>query len=196
MTTPARNERAARGRPRVHDDEVILQAALDLMSELGYQRLSLNDIATRAGVSVPSIYRRWANKAEVVSAAVELTKRVQIAPTGDVEIDLLAQLRDVRRLYEEITDIGMTGTLLAEERHHPEFIEAWRRTAIKPRRAAIEAIVRLGQEKGSVAADVDPHVVPDLLVGAYYAARIAGTTVNAAWEKSVMRVLLRGTLRD
>lgn len=176
----------------MHDDTVILRAALDLMSELGYQRLTVQDIATRSGTSAPSIYRRWANKAEVVSAAVELTKRTPIALTGDVEADLLAQLRDVRGMYEEVTDIGMTGTLLAEERHHPEFIAAWRRTVIKPRRGAIEEIVRRGQEQGVVASDVDPHVVPDLLVGAFYAARIAGTELDAAWDETVVRLLLRG----
>ncbi|MDR6866608.1 AcrR family transcriptional regulator [Microbacterium resistens] len=192
MATPARTGRAARGRPRVHDDEVILRAALELMSELGYQRLTLQDIATRSGVSVPSIYRRWANKAEVVSAAVALTKRTQIAPTGDVEADLLAQLRDIRRMYEEVTDIGMTGTLLAEERHHPEFIQAWRRAAIGPRRAAIEGIVRRGQEQGVVAPDVDAHVVPDLLAGAFYAARIAGTPLDETWDRTVVGLLLGG----
>lgn len=192
MTTPAQTGRTARGRPRVHDDEVILRAALELMSELGYQRLTLQDIATRSGVSVPSIYRRWANKAEVVSAAVETTKRTRIEPTGDVETDLLAQLRDVRRLYEKVTDIGMTGTLLAEERHHPEFIAAWRRTAIGPRRAAIEDIVRRGQANGAIAPHVDPHVVPDLLIGAFYAARIAGTAPDEAWDETVVRLLLRG----
>ena len=176
----------------MHDDEVILKAALELMSELGYQRLTLQDIATRSGVSVPSIYRRWANKAEVVSAAVETTKRTRIEPTGDVEVDLLAQLRDVRRMYEDVTDIGMTGTLLAEERHHPEFMEAWRRTAIGPRRQAIEDIIRQGQQQGGIAPDVDAHVVPDLLVGAFYAARIAGTRLDSAWDEEVVRTLLVG----
>lgn len=192
MTTQSRTGRAPRGRPRVHDDTVILRAALDLMSELGYQRLTVQDIATRSGTSAPSIYRRWANKAEVVSAAVELAKRTPIPLTGDVEADLLAQLRDVRGMYEEVTDIGMTGTLLAEERHHPEFIAAWRRTVINPRRGAIEEIVRRGQEQGVVASDVDPHVVPDLLVGAFYAARIAGTELDTAWDETVVRLLLRG----
>jgi AcrR family transcriptional regulator len=179
----------------VHDDKVILQAALDLMKDLGYQRLTLQDIAARAGVSVPSIYRRWANKAEVVSAAVELSKRTRITPRGDVEADLLAQLRDIRKMYDEVTDIGMTGTLLAEERHHPEFIEAWRRIVIRPRRRAIEDIVRRAQEQGVVASDIDANVVPDLLVGAFYAARIAGTSVDEAWDQTVVRLLLRGILR-
>ena len=195
MTTTGHQPRSQmRGRPRVHDDEVILRAALELMGELGYQRLTLKDVARRSGVSVPSIYRRWPNKAEVVSAAVELTKRTRIEPTGDLETDLLAQLRDVRRMYEQVTDIGMTGTLLAEERHHPEFIEAFRRTAIRPRRAAIAAIVRHGQEQGIVDPEVEPEQVSELLVGAIYAARIAGAELGQTWDEDIVRLIMRGVL--
>lgn len=187
--------RASPGRPRVHDDEVILEAALTLMAEIGYQRMSLQDIATRSGVSVPSIYRRWANKAEVVSAAVLQSKRDRITPVGDLRADLLAQLRDVRGMYEDVTDIGMTGTLLAEERRHPEFIGAWRRVVVGPRRSAIADIVRRAQLDGEAAESIDPNTVAELVVGAYYAARVAGSDLDELWDERIVDTLLIGVAR-
>lgn len=184
--------RASPGRPRVHDDEMILDTALALMAEIGYQGMSLQDIATRSGISVPSIYRRWSNKAELVSAAVLQSKRDRVHPVGDLRADLLAQLRDVRGMYENVTDIGMTGTLLAEERRHPEFIGAWRRVVVGPRRAAIADIISREQSAGVIGAEIDPYVVAELVVGAYYAARVAGAELNERWDEQIIDTLLAG----
>src|SRR2546423_7860858 len=59
------------GRPRdPRVDEAVRRAALELLVEDGYQATSIQAIARRAGVSAPSIYRRWSSKAELIEAAV------------------------------------------------------------------------------------------------------------------------------
>src|SRR4051812_50123118 len=58
------------GRPRdPRVDEAVRRAALELLVEDGYQATSIQAIARRAGVSAPSIYRRWSSKAELIEAA-------------------------------------------------------------------------------------------------------------------------------
>src|SRR4051794_41805682 len=58
------------GRPRdPRVDEAVRRAALELLVEDGYQATSIQAIARRAGVSAPSIYRRWASKARAIEAA-------------------------------------------------------------------------------------------------------------------------------
>ena len=53
----------ARGRPRdPRCDAAIADAAIELVAELGYERTSVDAIATRAGVSKPTIYRRWSGE--------------------------------------------------------------------------------------------------------------------------------------
>src|SRR3954467_1668973 len=67
MSMPAR----VVGRPRdPRVDEAVRRAALELLVEDGYQATSIQAIARRAGVSAPSIYRRWSSKAELIEAAV------------------------------------------------------------------------------------------------------------------------------
>lgn len=189
---PANSHSVPRGRPRIHNDEVILDAALELLMEVGYQRISMHAIAARSGVSVPSIYRRWANKTEVVSAAVARSRRVQLDPTGDLRTDLVAQLRDVRLMYEAVSHIGLTGTLLAEERHHPELIAAWRKTVTGPRRQGIEAIIERAKHSGAVDIGTDAVVAGQMLIGAFYAARIAGNTLAEGWDENVVDALIAG----
>src|SRR3954452_8047304 len=78
------------GRPRdPRVDEAIRTATLELLVEEGYQATTIQAIARRAGVSAPSIYRRWSSKAEVVEAAVFPSDLVE--PTGgadDVRVEL------------------------------------------------------------------------------------------------------------
>src|SRR4051794_14879902 len=54
--------------PRVED--AVRVATLELLVEEGYQATSIQAIARRAGVSAPTIYRRWANKAELIEEVV------------------------------------------------------------------------------------------------------------------------------
>jgi AcrR family transcriptional regulator len=51
-------------------DDAIIEAALELLAERGYNGLTMTDVATRAGVSKATLYRRWTAKADVVADAV------------------------------------------------------------------------------------------------------------------------------
>ncbi len=62
---------AARGRTQDKSrDDVIIEAALELLAEKGYHALTMTDVAARAGVSKATLYRRWSAKADVVADAV------------------------------------------------------------------------------------------------------------------------------
>ena len=65
----AGRDRPARGRPRdPRRREAILRAAIELVAEVGYDRMTVEALATRAGVSKPTIYRRWpGGKKEIVA---------------------------------------------------------------------------------------------------------------------------------
>ena len=184
-----------RGRPRVHDDAPILAATLELLAELGYQSMSMVDVADRSGVSKPAIYRRWANKAELVAAAIAHSHRSRPEPTGRLRDDLVAELRDVRRTYEAMADMGMVGVLLSEEARHPEFLAVWRTRIAVPRRRGIEHIVVRAKETGQIAADVDPVLVSELITGAFYSAYLVGNATDDAWDEAVVDLVLRGSSR-
>lgn len=64
---PPANRGRAQDRTR---DDLIIEAALELLAEKGYHGLTMTDVAARAGVSKATLYRRWTAKADVVADAV------------------------------------------------------------------------------------------------------------------------------
>jgi AcrR family transcriptional regulator len=184
-------DRTSPGRPRMNAEPAILDATLELLGEIGFDRMTMGDIAARSGVSKPAIYRRWPNKVAVVAAAIAHMHRNRPAPTGNVRADLIAELADVRQTYERIPAMGMVGGLLAHERTHPELINAWRTQVVGPRRAGIQEIVERAIASGEVAAGVDPQLISTILIGAYYGMYTAGTRPPRGWEEEVVDLILR-----
>jgi AcrR family transcriptional regulator len=153
--------------------------------------MSVNAIAAELGVSKPTIYLRWPSKAELAAAAVSYLHVDQPeAPTGDVRQDLIAHVRRVQRVIETV-GIGLTGTVLAEQDTNPGLIAAFRERTVRPSRQRARRILQAGIRQGVIRSEVDVNAAVDLLVGALYAAYIAGEERSFDPE-SVVDTLLAG----
>jgi len=86
-----------RGRRREADREpLILEAANELLDEVGYDHLRVQDVAARAHVGLATIYRRWSTKQELVIAAMSRAKQnVERPETDDPRADLERFLREM-----------------------------------------------------------------------------------------------------
>jgi AcrR family transcriptional regulator len=107
---------ARAGRPRdARLDRAIAGATFELISERGYQGLSLKAVAKRAGTTTPAIYRRWASKAELVLETVFGTAGPEVAvDTGDLEADVRTMIGwTLQRLGHPVGRAALAG-LLAE----------------------------------------------------------------------------------
>jgi len=98
-------------------EEAILNAAMDELSEIGYQNLTMENVAARARTNKAVLYRRWPNKSKLVIAA--LHKFIPHIPhevpnTGDLRNDVYTYLR---RLVEPLKKIGTSTirSLMAEQ---------------------------------------------------------------------------------
>ncbi|WP_035857919.1 TetR/AcrR family transcriptional regulator [Cryptosporangium arvum] len=79
-------------------EAAILEAAWDELSERGYANLTVDSVARRAGTSKPVVYRRWADKQQLVEAAVvhrNVTHLIAPADTGSLRGDLVATLTEM-----------------------------------------------------------------------------------------------------
>src|SRR5690242_7419882 len=90
-----------RGRPRDESANArILQAVRDLLTDVGYDGLSYEQVARRAGVSRPTIYLRWPTKAHLAyDAAFPAEDLKPISDTGNFRADLLRLARAAARSY-------------------------------------------------------------------------------------------------
>lgn len=181
-----------KGRPRQAGiDVAVLDAALRQLSTLGYARLTIESVAAEAGVGRPAVYRRWRNKAELVMAALEdLRVREATEPsTGDTRRDLTAQLERIRHYFDDLGGMSLIGTLLVEEERHPELLERFRERVVRPRRAELADVLRAGQDRGEVRADLDVDVAVALLVGAFYSRCVTGGRFPRAWARQTLDTL-------
>lgn len=76
----------------------ILQAVIDQLESVGYAKLTMEGVAIAAGTGKAALYRRWANKDELVSAALRraLPSPMEVALSGDVRKDIIALLGCMR----------------------------------------------------------------------------------------------------
>jgi AcrR family transcriptional regulator len=83
-------DRKSPGRPRsVESHQAMLQATLELLAEVGFDGMSIDAIAARAGVGKTTIYRRYVSKEELVADAIESVREEVVIPdTGNLQDDI------------------------------------------------------------------------------------------------------------
>ncbi len=138
------------GRPRdASRDTVILDAALALVGELGYDRVSMDAVAARARASKATIYRRWSSKGALVSAAVRCRAPVPMVmpDEGSLRADLLAA---VRLMTESIgqQDLALLTGVFAGMRTDPELADAMRCDLLGDKESAIAPLFQRAAERG------------------------------------------------
>jgi AcrR family transcriptional regulator len=182
ITTPTR------GRPRdPKRRQAILDAALALIAEVGYDRTTIDAIAHRAGVSKPTLYRRWAHgKPELVADAIrERHAQTSRTPdTGSLRGDLLALV--AIQTGQLLDDVHLACGLLTALRSSPELAALMQDTVIAEERARVaEVLARAGVEQVSpLIADISGALV-------FTRVTITGEPVDRAFaEELVDNVLL------
>jgi AcrR family transcriptional regulator len=180
------------GRPRsARIDDAVLKTTLRHLGERGFAGMSVNAIAAELGVSKPTIYLRWPSKIDLATAAVtSLYVDQPSATTGDVRADLVAHLKSVKRVHDTV-GIGLMGGMLSAQQSNPELLAVFRERAVRPSRQRARRILQAGIRQGAIRPDADVHAAVDMLVGALYAAFVAGDDRTFDPE-SVVDTLLAG----
>jgi AcrR family transcriptional regulator len=154
------------GRPRDPKlDEAILSAALGAFLELGYHATTFSEVARRAGVGTPAIYRRWPTKTSLaIDVIVREQKEEPIPRTGSISDDLVEFVR---------LRIGIFSTPLFHRLMLPVLLEAEAKPTLKEAiaerfidyREPLVARIREAIEAGELRADTEPHQLLNVLMG-------------------------------
>lgn len=181
------------GRPRSAEaDEGILDAAMELFCEQGYDALSVEGVACRAGVGKSTIYRRYPSKLDLVMAAIDRAKEGMIpAPdTGSLRDDLHAIARAFAAMLVSDTIGQAIPMMLAAKARSPELAAA-HHEFVSGRRAATHAVIQRGIDRGELASDADPAVIADMLTGALFSrVFLSGLPADDVYVKALVDRLL------
>lgn len=151
------DETPVRGRPRSETARrAVLDAALRLCQDGGYQALTMKGIAETAGVGRQTVYRWWPAKQDVL---IDALRDLGLRKSEHLDPDTGYALRDVRRLLDatfalanRLTGKALIG-LMAEAQHDPDLSDRLQSTVIGPRRQALRAILARGVSRGELAGD-------------------------------------------
>ncbi|MEZ0363457.1 TetR/AcrR family transcriptional regulator [Mycobacterium sp. pUA109] len=187
----AAGPRRSRGRLDRSRDAVILDAALAGVAEHGYDRVSMDDIASRARVGKAAIYRRWSSKAEVVADAIAHWRRglgpVEAPNTGSLRGDLDAVVDMVPDLDE--ADLGTMAVIVGvatAAMHNPVLAAALDDLVLSRPRHTIRVILDRAVARGEVPADRDLTLVPDVALGLNVLRIMTGRPLDRVFVRRVL----------
>ncbi len=134
-------------------EQAILDAALELLREVGYDRLSMDALAERAHAGKATIYRHWSGKAQVVTAALRQMKGGQtLGPfpdTGSIRGDLLAAL-DLICCAATDADAAIIAGVVAAMRTDPELAGLVRAQVLDSKSGEFDVIIERAVERGDL----------------------------------------------
>jgi AcrR family transcriptional regulator len=181
------------GRPRdPHTDRAILRAPVEQLAEVGYLDVSVAEVARRARVSKPTIYRRWAKKSQlVVEALVTQMLPDNETPSGSAAEELLALTEQLISTLTR-TPLGrVLPGLVAEMAADSELAHSYRDLVIGPNRSRWRAAVERGIGRGELAGDTDVELVLNALAGPlYFSLLITGDPIDDNYARAAVDLVL------
>lgn len=148
------------GRKRDHTrDADILESALDVLAETGYDGMTIDMVAARAKAGKATLYRRWPSKAELVIDAVACLKQGETDPaklpdTGTLRGDLVAMIR-TPTIQEGERKLQIMAGIASMISRSPDLAEAARQAIVEPRIALNRMFMERARERGEISADAD-----------------------------------------
>ncbi|WP_369225533.1 TetR/AcrR family transcriptional regulator [Streptomyces sp. R39] len=190
------------GRPRsAAADAAILAATRQALVELGWSKLTLGDVATRAGVAKTTLYRRWAGKNElVVDAVAELFDELELPDRGSLADDIEGVVLQFAAILDRPEARSGLMAAVAESTRDDALRERIRTSIVdRQKRLVVEGRER-AQRRGELPAQTDPReaertadLIFDVVAGSVvHRALVSGKPADEEWARGLTRVLLLG----
>ncbi len=151
-------------RPRVEGDreQQILDGALEVLVDVGYDRLTFDAVAAHVRASKATLYRRWSTKCDLVVSAVEssvcMTSSHELADTGSLRGDLMVMFSGEQKLPIQLAEV--IAALMPAMHRDADLTNAVKERFIAPKMKALATLIGRAQQRG----EVDPDTDVDLLV--------------------------------
>lgn len=170
----------------------ILAATAALFAERGYDHLSIEGIATQAGVGKQTVYRWWPGKSALIAdcllEGMLLPDRLTVPDTGDLRADIEAWLRDVLSVVESAEGRGLFRSLIAAASENEEVGRRLRESLADPR--LFNARLREAQAAGDLRADLPIGDVAEAVIGAVTFRALARTPVDPGFPSRLVDLVL------
>jgi len=191
----SRSDTPPLGRPRSEEtSRAILEATLRLLARHGFAGLRVDEIAEVAGVSKPTIYRRWPSKIHLAADALSGLPDLSTPDHGDLESDLVELVTGLLDLFGKAPLADILPALAAERAQNPE-LSALIGPAIRDKRKPFFSVLRRGIERGELPSTLNLDVAVDLLVGPMLTrVLVTGDVVDERYVRTTVRISIAGLI--
>jgi AcrR family transcriptional regulator len=156
-------------RPRVEGEreQEILEATLDVLADVGYDRLTMDAVASAARASKATLYRRWETKAALVLEAVLAQKGPvdDLPDTGSLRGDLIASHCGAHGGLTDARQTSVFSSLITALGRDPEFAEGFRRHFVGPKAERVRELFARAEARGELRDGIDFDVLVPALSG-------------------------------
>lgn len=190
------------GRPRsAAADTAILAATREALVELGWSKLTLGDVATRAGVAKTTLYRRWAGKNElVVDAVAELFGELELPDRGSLAADIEGVVLQFAAILARPEAKSGLMAAIAESTRDDALRERIRASIVDPQKGLVLEGRARAQARGELPPEADPveaartvDLIFDVVAGAVvHRTLVSAEPADEEWVRGFTRVLLQG----
>ncbi|MGW6915895.1 TetR/AcrR family transcriptional regulator [Kitasatospora sp. NPDC054939] len=180
--------------PAPRKARAIFDATLDLLAEQGYDGLTVEGVAQRAGVNKTTLYRYWPSKGALVSAALTGARRLELAvpDTGSLRGDLEALVRQVVGLLTAPPTAELAVPVFGAVTRSPELADSVR-DFFADRLAREQVVLDRAVTRGELPAGTDPALLMDLLAGAVWVrAVLRRTPLEPDFPRRAVTAVLHG----
>ncbi|MEL6246575.1 MAG: TetR/AcrR family transcriptional regulator [Cyanobacteria bacterium J06648_16] len=185
----ADDPKKAPGRPRsAASHQAMLSATLALLSEVGFEAMSIDAIAARAKIGKTTIYRRYRSKDELVADAIEsMREEVLIPDTGSLWDDIDAIIENAAQIT--FTPLGRQAVamILSSASSNEAFAQIYREKYLDPRRNAFSTVIERAKSRGEVPSELDAGLIFDTMSGIMLYTLIFPS--SESWSAHVRRAL-------
>jgi len=171
------------GRPRsVERDQAILTAALQEVTDVGYEAMTMEGVAIRAHVGKTTIYRRWLSKEALVLAAIQrLQAEAPILDTGNLRADLLAMVKHALTLGSSSPVLQKLAFRSATELAvKPEMLQGLLMQVVPTRFHDFARVIERARERGELRADLSTEVVLGMITGPIFYHWLLGGIISSS----------------
>src|SRR3954447_26108857 len=174
----------------------VLAATADLVTEVGVERLTIDEVAARSGVAKTTIYRHWPNKGALVTEAVHgCMAPSPPPPDGDLRAGLMACFEGTIRSGPETRVGEMMLSLLDAAQRDPE-LDRLLRGYLEERRRPVIEVLQAARNRGELDPDADLDLLASLVAGPIvYTKLVRRQPVTRELVTQVVDAVLHGVLR-
>jgi len=180
------------GRPRdERATSAIADAALRQLNELGYGKVTMESVAVEAGVARATIYRRYRDKADLITTAIAGNSSSHLTEVATMEprADLISYLEEFDQRFAERC-LEVVGTLIGA-REDPGALALHRQRVVEPRMGYVRTLLERARTLGQLHDDADLDLALQMLAGSVFARRVAGEPTTPGWaERAVSAIWL------